>query len=574
MNKQQVEEILEEIATLLELKGENPFKSRAYVNAARTIGSLDADLAEAVKTGELRKMKGIGEAIFGKISELVTTGKLAYYDELKTSVPAGLIEMLRIPGLGAKRAKTIYDKLGVSTVGELEYACNENRLVALDGFGPKMQQKILDGIQAIKRFRGRFLYPAAFSEAEIIFEALKKLKTVNRISIAGSLRRRKETVKDIDFVVSTKNPAAVMTVFTALPGVEEVIAHGETKSSIRLASGIQADLRAVTDAEYPFALHHFTGSKEHNIAMRGRALKMGFKMNEYGLFKGEKLLPCRDEEAIFRRVGLDFIPPELREDMGEIPAAEEKRIPDLIESGDIRGIFHNHTTASDGNATLEEMVRAARDAGYGYIGISDHSRSAHYANGLSVERVREQHREIDSLQKRFRNITIFKGVECDILPDGTLDYPDDVLATFDFVIASVHSKFQMSEAEMTGRVIRAIRNPHVTMLGHATGRLLLSRDGYPIDMRKVIDAAGESGAMIELNAHPYRLDLDWRLGPYAKEKGVSISINPDAHSTEGIADVAYGVGAARKGWFTKNEVFNARTAAAVRKELDRRRKGR
>lgn len=571
MNKQDVSDILDEIATLLELKGENPFKSRAYTNAARTITSLDKDLSEAVKTGELRKMKGIGEAIFGKIGELVTTGKLAYYEELKASVPPGLFEMIRIPGLGAKRAKVIHEKLGVSTVGELEYACNENRLMDLDGFGLKMQQRILDGIRSIKRYRGRFLYPAAISEADAIYGILKKHKSVHRVSIAGSLRRRKETVKDIDFVVSTKSPSAVMEAFTALSGVESVIAHGETKSSIRLASGIQVDLRAVTDAEYPFALHHFTGSKEHNIAMRARALRMGIKMNEYGLFKGEKLLPCKDEAAIFRRLGLDFIPPELREDMGEVLAAEEGRIPDLIEMGDIKGIFHNHTTESDGNATLEEMVRAAGEAGYVYIGISDHSRSAHYANGLSVERIREQHRRIDAVQKRFKKIAIFKGIECDILPDGSLDYPDDVLATFDFVIASVHSKFKMSESEMTARVIRAIRNPHVTMLGHATGRLLLSRDGYPIDMRKVIDAAAESGTMIELNAHPYRLDLDWRLGPYAKEKGLSISINPDAHSTDGIRDVAYGVGAARKGWFTKKEVFNSRTANEVRKALDRRR---
>lgn len=569
MNKQEVSDILDEIATLLELRGENPFKSRAYTNAARTIAALDTDLAEAVRTGELRKMKGIGEAIFGKIGELVTTGKLGYYEELKSSIPPGLFEMIRIPGLGAKRAKVIHDKLGISTVGELEYACNENRLQDLEGFGVKMQRKVLDGIAAQKRYHGRFLYPAAFSEAEAVFAALKKLGSVRRISIAGSLRRRRETVKDIDFVLSTKNPATVMEVFTTLPGVEEVIAHGETKSSVRLESGLQADLRAVTDAEFPYALHHFTGSKEHNIAMRARALKMGIKMNEYGLFKGGTLLAGKDEAAIYHRLGLDFIPPELREDMGEIAAAEENRIPILIEGGDIKGIFHNHTTASDGNATLEEMVSAAEAAGYGYIGISDHSRSAHYANGLSIERVREQHREIDALRKRLKKITVFKGIECDILPDGSLDYPDEVLASFDFVIASVHSKFNMSETEMTGRVIRAIRNPHVTMLGHATGRLLLSRDGYPIDMRKVIDAAAESGTMIELNAHPYRLDLDWRLGPYAKEKGVSISINPDAHSTGGIGDVAYGVGAARKGWFTKGEVFNTKSAAEVRKALAR-----
>jgi DNA polymerase (family X) len=569
MNKQEVSDILDEIATLLELKGENPFKSRAYTNAARTIASLDRDLAEVVQGGQLRKMKGIGEALDEKITELVTTGRLEYYEELKSSVPSGLIEMIRIQGLGAKRAKVIFDMLGVSTVGELEYACLENRLLDLDGFGPKMQQKILDGIQSLKRFRGRFLYPAALSEATAIYDIFEKHKSVKRISIAGSLRRKKETVKDIDFVVSAGSSEPIMKAFTSVPGVEEVIAQGNTKSSIRLASGIQVDLRVVSDTEYPFAVHHFTGSKEHNIVMRGRALKMGIKMNEYGLFKGEKLIPCKNEEEIFRKLGLAFIPPELREDMGEVQAAEAGQIPDLVDLKDIRGIFHNHTTYSDGNATLEEMVSAALAAGYAYIGISDHSRSAHYANGLSVERIREQHKEIDQVQKKFPKITIFKGIECDILPDGSLDYPDDILSTFDFVIASVHSKFNMTEKEMTDRVIRAIRNPYVTMLGHATGRLLLSREAYPIDMRKVIDAAAVAETMIELNAHPYRLDIDWRLGPYAKEKGVSISINPDAHSTDGIGDVTYGVGAARKGWFTPKDVFNTKSASEVRAILSR-----
>ena len=565
MNKQEISEILDEIAMLLDLKGENPFKSRAYTNASRTVSSMDMDLKEAIDSGEFRKLKGIGEAIHEKVRELVETGKLDYYDELKSSVPAGLFEMIRIQGLGVKRAKVIYERLGVATVGELEYACNENRLIDLEGFGPKMQQKILDGIEALKRYRGRFLYPSAYSEALVVYEILSAHKSVQRISIAGSLRRKKETVKDIDFVVSAKSSRPVMEAFTSLSGIEEIIAKGETKSSVRLQTGIQVDLRVVSGKEFPFALHHFTGSKEHNVAMRSRALKMGFKMNEYGLFKGDKLIPCKDEEAIFSRLGLAYIPPELREDMGEVHASEERQIPNLIEEGDIQGIFHNHTTYSDGNATLEEMIRAAQKAGYTYIGISDHSRSAHYANGLSVDRIQKQHREIDAIQKKYKKITIFKGIECDILPDGSLDYPDDVLATFDFVIASVHSKFNMTEEGMTGRVIKAIRNPYVTMLGHATGRLLLSRDGYPINMRLVIDAASETGTMIELNAHPYRLDLDWRLGPYAKGKGVSISINPDAHSTEGIGNVVYGVGVARKGWFTKKEVFNTKTASEVRK---------
>lgn len=571
MTKQEVSEILDEIATLLELKGENPFKSRAYSNASRTIAALDMDLGEAVRSGALKEVKGIGVALFEKVTELVTTGRLGYYEELKASVPAGLIEMIRIPGLGPKRAKAIFDQLGVSTLGELEYACNENRLLKLPGFGPKMQEKILQGIQYVRKQKGRFHYPVAAREAEVLYNVLKAHKSVKRIAVAGSLRRKKEVVKDIDLLVSAAKSGPIMEAFTTLPDVEEVIAKGETKSSIRLHSGINADLRVVSDTEFPYALHHFTGSKEHNVAMRGRAQRLGFKMNEYGLFKGEKLIACKDEKEIFAKLGLAFIPPELREDMGEIAAAETKKLPHLIEQTDIKGIFHNHTVYSDGKATLKEMVAAARSAGYEYIGISDHSRSAHYANGLEIERVRKQQKEIDALQKSYKDITIFKGIECDILPDGELDYPDNVLASFDFVIVSIHSKFAMTEAEMTKRIIKAIKNPYVTILGHPTGRLLLTREAYPVDMPKIIQAAHDHGVVMELNANPMRLDLDWRLGPLTVEKGVPVSINPDAHSIEGISDVQYGVGIARKGWLTRESVFNTKPATEMKKALAHRR---
>jgi DNA polymerase (family 10) len=571
MTKQEVSEILDEIGTLLELKGENPFKSRAYANASRTIAALEMDLDEAVRTGALKEVKGIGAALFEKITELVTTGKLAYYEELKATVPAGLLEMIRIPGLGPKRARLIHDQLGISTIGELEYACNENRLLKLEGFGPRMQEKILQGIQYVRKQKGLFHYPVAAGEAEKLYDALKAHKAVKRIAIAGSLRRRKEVVKDIDLLVSAERSEPVMEAFTVHPEVEEVVAKGETKSSIRLKSGINADLRVVSDAEFPYALHHFTGSKEHNIAMRGRAQRLGFKMNEYGLFQGEKLVPCKNEEEIFSKLGLAYIPPELREDMGEIPAAESRKLPKLVEEKDIRGIFHNHTVYSDGSATLEEMVEAARAAGYEYIGISDHSQSAKYAHGLEIKRVYEQQKAIDALQKKHKDITIFKGTECDILPDGTLDYPDDVLASFDFVVASIHSKFKMTEAEMTKRIVKAIRNPYVTILGHPTGRLLLTREAYPLDMRAIIKAASDYGVAIELNANPMRLDLDWRLGPVAVEMGVPVSINPDAHSVEGIRDVPYGVGIARKGWLTRESVLNTKSAAEMKKVLAKRR---
>jgi DNA polymerase (family 10) len=571
MTKQEVSEILDEIGTLLELKGENPFKSRAYANASRTIAALEMDLGEAVRTGALKEVKGIGPALFEKISELVTTGKLAYYEELKAAVPAGLLEMIRIPGLGPKRARLIHDQLGISTIGELEYACNENRLLKLEGFGPRMQEKILQGIQYVRKQKGQFHYPVAADEAEKLYDVLKAHKVVKRIAIAGSLRRKKEVVKDIDLLVSAERSEPVMEAFTTHLEVEEVVAKGETKSSIRLKSGINADLRVVSDTEFPYALHHFTGSKEHNVAMRGRAQRLGFKMNEYGLFQGEKLIPCKNEEEIFSKLGLAYIPPELREDMGEIAAAESKKLPKLVEEKDIKGIFHNHTVYSDGSATLEEMVEAARSAGYEYIGISDHSRSAQYAHGLEIERVREQQGKIDALQKKYKDITIFKGTECDILPDGSLDYPEDVLASFDFVIVSIHSKFKMTEAGMTDRILKAIQNPYVTILAHPTGRLLLTREAYPVDMPKVIRAAGDHGVVMELNANPMRLDLDWRLGPLAVEAGVPVSINPDAHSVEGVQDVRYGVGIARKGWLTRESVFNTKSAAEMKKVLAKRR---
>jgi len=571
ITKHEVSEILDEIATLLELKGENPFKSRAYTNAARTIGGLETDLSEAVRSGALKGTKGIGEAIFSKISELVTTGKMGYYEELKAAVPVGLVEMIRIPGLGPKRARAIFEHLGITTLGELEYACNENRLMKMEGFGPRMQEKILQGIRYLHSQKGHFHYPVAANEAEHLYSALKSHKAVRRIAVAGSLRRKKEVVKDIDLLVSAEASGPVMDAFTTLPDVEEVMAKGDTKSSVRLKSGINADLRVVTDAEFPYALHHFTGSKEHNVAMRGRANRLGFKMNEYGLFHGEKLVPCKTEEEIFSRLGLAYIPPELREDMGEIAAAESGHLPTLIEQQDVKGIFHNHTVYSDGSGTLEEMVEAARAAGYEYIGISDHSRSAQYAHGLEIERVREQQARIDVLQKQYDDITIFKGTECDILPDGSLDYPDDVLASFDFVIVSIHSKFNMTEAGMTNRILKALKNPHVTILAHPTGRLLLTREPYPVDMPKIIRAAGDHGVVMEINANPMRLDLDWRLGPLAVEAGVPVSINPDAHSVEGVRDVRYGVGIARKGWFTRESVFNTKTAAEMKKCLAQRR---
>ncbi|MDD5435192.1 MAG: DNA polymerase/3'-5' exonuclease PolX, partial [Nitrospira sp.] len=495
MEKDDISRILEEIGILLELKGENPFKIRAYNNAARVIDSFEEDIGKAIKDGSLIGHKGIGKAIYEKISELYNTGHLKYYEQLKLEIPSGLLDIIKIQGVGPKKAKALHDALGITTVGELEYACQENRLLELHGFGKATQDNILKGIEYFKKGMGHFLQSIALTEAEKLIGLLQKNKYIIRYSIAGSIRRRKEIIKDIDIVASVKpgHESSVMDFFTALPSVSSITAKGDTKSSVTLLNGINADLRLVADTEFPYALHHFTGSREHNIALRGRAGKMGIRMNEYGLFRGEELIHCRDEEEIFSAVGLSYIPPELREDNGEIEAAENGEIPDLIEPSDIKGLFHVHTTYSDSSMTVREAVDATRQLGYQYIGITDHSKSAYYAGGLTVERLREQHEEIDAINEELKDFHIFKGVESDILPDGSLDYDEDILAMFDFIIASVHSKFNMEEPDMTMRIINAISNPYTTMLGHPTGRLLLSREGYRVDMIKIIDAAAEKG---------------------------------------------------------------------------------
>jgi DNA polymerase (family 10) len=578
MDKNEVAQILEEIGTLLELKGENPFKCRAYHNASRIVGALTTDIKSLVESGELKNIKGIGEGLAEKISELTQTGKLKYYEDLRRSLPEGLVQMLRIQGLGPKRIKVLYDRLGIKTVDQLKEACEKHRLAEIDGFGEKTEENILKGIEMLRKHVDKHLYPEAKEAAERVHAVIRKQKGVLRSEVAGSLRRKKEVIGDIDILVSAKRSTslALMEVFTSHPDVAEVLAQGETKSSVVLKSGINCDLRVVDDSEYPFALAYFTGSKEHNIEMRSLAKKFGWSLNEYGFSeldaeekrgKAKRIVRCKDEEDIFKALGLSFIPPELRENMGEIEAAAKGKIPKLLEEKEIKGTFHCHSTYSDGSNSIEQMAKAARDLGWEYLGIADHSKSAAYAGGLSEARVKEQSREIDELNKKSKDFRIFKGSEVDILPDGTLDYSDKVLASFDYVVASVHSKFKMTEVEMTKRITKALKNKYVTMLGHPTGRLLLSREPYPVDMIKVIDAAADYGKIIEINSHPLRLDLDWRLCKYAKEKGVLIALNPDAHNTDGLKDVLYGVGIARKGWIEKKSVINAWTLAQVAERL-------
>lgn len=572
MTKSDIVAVLYEISELLELTGENPFKVRAYQNAARSLEGRSEPIEDLIVSGKLGELPGIGEHIREKITILVHDGRLKYYEDLKKKIPRGLLEMIRIPGLGPKKAKSLYEHLKVDTVEKLERACREGKVAKVEGFGPKSAQKILEGIEHAKKYSERHLYDEAWTAAQAIVSKLKKRKDVQGCEIAGSLRRRRETIGDADILVSSKSPGAVMDYFTGMPEVEKVLSKGETKSSVSLKqNGLQVDMRVIAEDEFPFALHYFTGSKEHNILMRQRAQSMAMKLNEYGLFKEEKggretRVPCRSEEEVFKALKLDFIPPELREAQGEIEAAEKHKIPDLVEDGDIRGVFHVHSDWSDGTAALEEMIAEAEKQGLDYVGISDHSQTAAYAHGMDPKRVLQQEREIEKLRKRFK-IRIFWGIESDILQDGSLDYKDEILERFDFVIASVHSSFTMPEKQMTSRIVKALKNKYTTMLGHPTGRLLLSRESYAVDMKKVLDAAAGEGKAIEINAHPYRLDLDWRLGPYAREKGVKVAINPDAHALVEIAYYKYGVGIARKGWMTKNDVITTRTVAEVEKWL-------
>jgi DNA polymerase (family X) len=583
VTKNEIADVLTNIAVLLELKGENPFKTRAYQTGARALEALEEDLGTIIAENRLQAIKGIGEALAKKIVELHATGKLQFYEDLRASVPTGLVEMLEIPGLGAKKIKALNDRLGIADLVALTKACEEGRVAELDGFGEKTQEKILSGIKNRAAYARRHLWWEAFAVAAPILDGLRALPQVQRAEHAGSLRRGLETVGDLDFIVAAADVAPVVEWFVTRPGIREVTARGDTKASVRYESGLQADLRIVPAEQFVYALHHFTGSKDHNVQMRHRALTRGLSLSEWGLGPAENRetgkaagnseqrkpgvagnLKADSEAEIFAALGLRYIPPELREGMGEIEAAEAGELPQLIEPGDLRGAFHNHTTASDGRNTLNEMVAAADALGWEYIGISDHSKSSFQANGLSEERLLEQVASIRALNasKRFRT-HVLSGTECDILPDGRLDYTEATLAQLDYVVASVHAVFAQSEEEMTARIIRAIEHPLIDMLGHLTGRLLLRREGYRVNATKIVDAAIANFVAIELNASPWRLDMDWRLWRRAAERGLMCAINPDAHDAGSLAFVRAGVITARKGWLTKEQVLNTRPLAEV-----------
>ncbi|MFZ0564818.1 MAG: DNA polymerase/3'-5' exonuclease PolX [Chlamydiales bacterium] len=563
MDKHGIAQIFDEIAILLELKGENPFKIRAYHNASRTLEDLEEDIETLVNENRLTDFPGIGKAIAEKITTLVLTDHLPYYEKLRKSIPETLLELLQVPGLGGKKIKILYEQLKIKNIEQLATACQKGKVAKLEGFGVKSQENILKNIKKLKSYAQRALWISALDWVRFISEKLSKLKEVKKVEVAGSFRRKLETVGDLDFLAAASKPERVMDWFTRQPWVELIVAKGSTKSSIRLKGGLQADLRVVPENEFAFALVYFTGSKDFNIKLRQRANRLGFSLNEYGLFalKGKQrpAIPKKSvtETDVFKALKLSYIPPELRENMGELEMAEKGKLPRLVQEGDIRGVFHCHTTDSDGHNTLEEMVEAAQLHGWEYIGIADHSKSSYQANGMDEERLFQQVDRIDELNKKGRFSTyVFAGLECDILTDGRLDFPGRVLKELDYVVASVHRSFNLDEKKMTARLVKAIENPYTTMIGHVTGRLLLKREPYAVNLTKVIDACIANKKIIELNAHPMRLDLDWRYWHKAAERGLTCSINPDAHHTSDLNYYRTGINIARKGWLKRTDILN------------------
>jgi DNA polymerase (family 10) len=569
MTKDQVASALREIGTILELQGENPFKCRAYLNGARTLETSATDLTELVRTNRLGELPGIGDALREKITTLITTGKLPYLDELRASIPAGLLPLLDLPGLGPKKLRALREKLKIESLEALTQACQDGRLAALEGFGEKTATNLLEAIDRHANYKKLHRLGTALPAARTLLEHLKQSPLVLHAEIAGSLRRGKEVVKDLDLIASSKKPKEVMKLFVSSPNVEKVVNHGETKSSVILAGGIPCDLRVIPPDSWATALAHFTGSKEHNIALRQRAIDRGLHLSEWGLLKGKSKTPLKlkDEKELHKALGLAFIPPELREDSGEIAAAEKDELPELLTRDQIRGCLHNHTLASDGQDSLSAMAQAAAEQGLEWLGIADHSKSSFQANGLDAKRLEKQIEEIRLINSKKPKCTLLSGTECDILKDGKLDFPDSLLSELDYVVASVHSGFTSDEKEMTQRIIRAMENPHVTCLGHPTGRLLLEREAYPLNIPKILDAAAATGTWIELNANPWRLDLDWRWWHKARDLGILCCINPDAHKTSHLRFLDFGVTLARKGWLRAQDVVNTRTLSQLRKLL-------
>jgi DNA polymerase (family 10) len=557
MKNQQIAKIFGEIAELLELKGENVFRIRAYRRAAQNMDNLSKDVS-TLSQEELESIPGIGKDLAAKIHEFLETGKIAKHEELKREIPGGVLQLLTVPGLGPKKAMMLFDRLKLKSVAELETAIRKGKLAGLPGIQKKTEENILQGIALIKRGAERRPLGRVLPLAEDIVRRLKDTAPVDSIEVAGSIRRRKDTVKDIDILTTSKRPEAVMDAFVKLPHVSRVLMHGPTKSSVITEDGIQVDLRVVEEGTFGAALQYFTGSKQHNIKLREMAVRAGLKINEYGVFKGpgEKRIGGKREEDVYKALKLPYIPPELREDTGEIAAAIKGKIPNLVTLDDIKGDLHVHTNWSDGSHELGALVQAAKKKGYSYIAITDHTKGLGVAHGLDEKRLAEEIRLIDAANRKLAGFRVLKGTEIDIRSDGRLDLPDAILAGLDIVVASIHSGFKQSQAQITSRLISAIRNPCVSVIAHPTGRLIGERDAYAVDMEAVLKEAAKYGVAMEINAYPLRLDLNDHHARMAKELGVPLVISTDTHITSQFDFMTYGVAVARRGWVEKKDVLN------------------
>jgi len=569
MKNQLVADILYQIADLLDLKGEIFFKTRAYRMAAQTIEVLDEDIETVVKEDRTQSLSGVGEALAKKIKEIVETGKLAYFEKLKKEVPEGLLALLDIPGLGPKKVSALYNNLGIKSIKELQKACIDGKLRDLEGFGEITERNILRGIQLKEKTSGRVLLNVAYIDGNNYLDYLKKYDKIIDVSIAGSLRRMKETIGDLDILASSDYPDEVMDYFVKYPDVQRVLMKGSTKTSVLLNDNLQVDLRAVKQKSYGAALQYFTGSKEHNVKMRSIAIKKGFKLNEYGLFKKdtEKYIVGKSEKEVYKKLGLQYIEPELRENRGEIEIAAKDKLPNLINYNDVKGDFHVHSSWSDGFNSIEENVNFAKKMGVDFIGITDHSQSLKIAQGLSEEKVVKKIKEIERINNKNPDFRVLCGTECDIKSDGTLDYSDKILKKFDFVCIGIHIGFKMKKEDMTRRITKAMKNEYVDFLAHPTGRLIGRREPYEVDMEQIIDVAKTTNTFLEINSFPDRLDLNDIHTKLAKEKGVKIVIGTDAHSVEQLQYIKFGIATARRGWLEKKDVLNSYSMKEIEKIL-------
>lgn len=567
-----IADIFNRVADFLEIQGANPFRVRAYRNAARTVGGMSKSVADMAGEGKaLSDLPGIGKDLGRKIKEIVETGKLSQLEELEEALPSELHAVLKIPGLGAKKVKVLYDELNIGSMDDLKKAAEKKKIRELPGFGEKTEKHILEEVELKTGDNERLRIALAEPIANSLVDYLKRGKGIKEIAVAGSYRRRKETVGDLDILVTCKKGTneKIMDRFIDYEDVEQVVSQGKTRSSVILDSGLQVDVRVVPQVSYGAALHYFTGSKAHNIAVRKMGVKKGLKINEYGVFKGEKRVAGKTEKEVYKQVGLPYIEPELREDRGEIESARKKKLTDLLTLDDIRGDLHSHTKDTDGRFSTKEMMEAAKAKGYEYLGISNHSQRLTVAKGLDKKRLAKQIEEIERLNEKMKGITVLKSIEVDILEDGSLDLPDSILKELDFVVCSVHSKFTLSREKQTERIIRAMDNTYCHILGHPTGRLINEREPYDLDMEKVMEAAKERGCFMELNAQPERLDLNDVYCRMAKEMGVKVAISTDAHSIDDLDHMRFGVGQARRGWLEPDDVLNTRSWKELKKMFKR-----